>query len=586
MKAALYARVSTEPQDNNMSIPSQLAAMREYAAQHGFTVVSELKEKFTGREPYRPELNQIWGMLERGEIEAIVAYDSDRFNRSDTYGPILRGKVFELGGELHYATTGRVAEEGADKLLQVFRDWQHTEEIIKLKERSQRGLIQKAKSGQYPGHGKAPFGYVKVNTQEGTFLEVDNEPLTAWGLTYSPADIVRFIFRWYVEGEGMGGIATRLNEIGIPKPSKISGHSRGRNKNKGWAFQNVRNILLRPEYKGEYIYKQYEYKIIYSRDGTKKQVREERPPEEWIVIDVPPLVAPDTWERAQEMRAHNLQRSKRKTKRKYLMRGRIRCACGMAVGCRSQVYKHKEGGGQSVYKFYTCRSITTQGPAPCGTPTYKVEDVDRVVWEGFVLPLILDPDRMLAGIEAQKERAGESVEALQQDLDQVGKQIEEVGALLSECIQEKLQAGRFARAAYDEAQEKFEAGLERLHQEKERIEGHIARLRMGRDDKGALLDMVGPLRQVIEGASFEDKRFVIKALDVIAYLDFDEEKGVKFVTIEAAPFRSARLNLEAGEGGFMLFANSGSSGKRTKQHKAPLPLTPERPLLRITIPLP
>jgi DNA invertase Pin-like site-specific DNA recombinase len=41
MRAALYARVSSERQEKEHSIGSQLAALREYAAKNGMEIVEE-----------------------------------------------------------------------------------------------------------------------------------------------------------------------------------------------------------------------------------------------------------------------------------------------------------------------------------------------------------------------------------------------------------------------------------------------------------------------------------------------------------------------------------------------------------------
>lgn len=41
MKVALYARVSSEKQDVDLSISAQLKAMKEYAARNGHEVIKE-----------------------------------------------------------------------------------------------------------------------------------------------------------------------------------------------------------------------------------------------------------------------------------------------------------------------------------------------------------------------------------------------------------------------------------------------------------------------------------------------------------------------------------------------------------------
>lgn len=43
MKVALYARVSSDRQDVDLSISSQLRALREHAEKHGYRVVREIR---------------------------------------------------------------------------------------------------------------------------------------------------------------------------------------------------------------------------------------------------------------------------------------------------------------------------------------------------------------------------------------------------------------------------------------------------------------------------------------------------------------------------------------------------------------
>ena len=57
MRAALYARVSSEKQDVDLSISAQLKALREFAAKNSHCVVKEyVDEAESGRTAHRPSL--------------------------------------------------------------------------------------------------------------------------------------------------------------------------------------------------------------------------------------------------------------------------------------------------------------------------------------------------------------------------------------------------------------------------------------------------------------------------------------------------------------------------------------------------
>ena len=58
--AALYARVSSDRQDVDLSVAAQLTALRDYAEKNGYTVVREyIDEAESGRIAYRPQFRKM-----------------------------------------------------------------------------------------------------------------------------------------------------------------------------------------------------------------------------------------------------------------------------------------------------------------------------------------------------------------------------------------------------------------------------------------------------------------------------------------------------------------------------------------------
>ena len=59
MRAVIYARVSSERQDVDLSISAQLRALREYAIKNGYIVVKEfVDEAESGKTSDRPEFRE------------------------------------------------------------------------------------------------------------------------------------------------------------------------------------------------------------------------------------------------------------------------------------------------------------------------------------------------------------------------------------------------------------------------------------------------------------------------------------------------------------------------------------------------
>ena len=100
MKVALYARVSSDKQDVDLSLSAQLRALREYALSHDHEVVREfVDEAESGRTADRHAFLEMITVA-RGKaqpFEAILVWKLNRFSRSRadsiTYKPYSGAKV-------------------------------------------------------------------------------------------------------------------------------------------------------------------------------------------------------------------------------------------------------------------------------------------------------------------------------------------------------------------------------------------------------------------------------------------------------------------------------------------------------------
>ncbi len=85
MRAVLYARVSSDRQDVDLSISAQLKALRDYAIRSGYTVVREfIDEAESGRTVYRPQFREMISMARQAikPFDIILIYKYSRFARN------------------------------------------------------------------------------------------------------------------------------------------------------------------------------------------------------------------------------------------------------------------------------------------------------------------------------------------------------------------------------------------------------------------------------------------------------------------------------------------------------------------------
>jgi len=80
--AAIYARVSSEKQDTDLSISAQLKHLREYAAKSGYKVVREfVDEAESGRTVDRPAFLEMVKLARRSQkpLDALLVWKYSRF---------------------------------------------------------------------------------------------------------------------------------------------------------------------------------------------------------------------------------------------------------------------------------------------------------------------------------------------------------------------------------------------------------------------------------------------------------------------------------------------------------------------------
>ena len=97
MKVALYARVSSEAQDTDLSLTAQLRALREFTERNGYELIREfVDEAESGRSVDRPAFKEMIALARTKQppFEAILVWKLNRFARSRadsvTYKTLLR----------------------------------------------------------------------------------------------------------------------------------------------------------------------------------------------------------------------------------------------------------------------------------------------------------------------------------------------------------------------------------------------------------------------------------------------------------------------------------------------------------------
>jgi site-specific DNA recombinase len=376
-RAALYARVSTEKQEREETVASQVDLLYQTAAAHGYDVTPGsvfIDDGVSGTRLDRPALDRLRDLAAEGAFEVILVTAPDRLARRYAYQVVLVEELTRCGCEVVFAHQSLGASPAEQMLLQMQGVFAEYERAL-IQERTRRGRLFAARQGRV-NWGNPPYGYTYVRKTVTTPQHlVINE---------AEAEVVRQIYRWCVEEQWSSyAIHRRLTAQGIP-PRKST---RGR-----WAQSSVIEILRDPLYKGEAYYNRtqpgdvrrpYGPRGLKDRHPGNGQGRTRRPQADWIPVRVPALIDPETWERAQAQLVRNRERAQRhNTQHRYLLRSLLVCGrCG-----RRMVGTWSAQGGRYICALRYPRYV----PGACTGRSLGAATIEPCVW-AHVKTLLSDP---------------------------------------------------------------------------------------------------------------------------------------------------------------------------------------------------
>jgi site-specific DNA recombinase len=403
MKTALYARVSTDKQVEKYGIPSQIEALKKRCLEKDWTNVMDggedafIDDGYSGAELDRPALNRLRQAAGEGRVDVVLAYDPDRLSRKLYHQMILAEEFEKQGIKLEFITQD-MGDSPEDRMFFNMRGLVAEYEREKIRERTIRGSRMKARQGKVVSAGVPPFGF-QYNKEKAT-LEVDPEK----------ARTLRLIFYTFAnENLSLQRLAERLNQLNIPTPK---GGDRWRASTLG--------IMLRNEVYVGKMHQFREYRVeprLRCQPSTRnrKTSRVLRPREEWITVEVSPLVPNELFEAVQMKLNKNAELAGRNIKREYLLSGLLYCAqCGGRMG----------GHTMRDIAYYHCYRkskpdnipLKTDGkPQPCSCPEVRADAVEPVVWD-TICQLIKDPSFLIEELRKRNADNSQTKEILEREL--------------------------------------------------------------------------------------------------------------------------------------------------------------------------
>lgn len=364
----IYARVSTDEQaQKGYSLQDQIKSCRKKA--NSDNVKEYIDDGISGEILDRPALTALRNDVKEGIIKKVICLDPDRLSRKLMNQLIITDEFDKMGVELVFVN-GDYAKTPEGQLFLSLRGAISEFEKAKMNERMSRGRREKARQGKIVKDPKV-YGYD---------YDPETEQLV---INEEEAEVVRLIFDLFTKPndlvKGINGIAHYLTSLGIKTKKGKS----------VWHRQVVRQILMNPVYKGEFYHNKWNCEGVYATRQSGKSVSAGlRPKKDWIKIQCLAIVNETTFNHAQQLLEESRRRWSKKSKRKYLLSGLLRCgSCGNTMTGRNQ-----KSWGKYVPEYSDRKNYSGAKHSGCGRRV-KCEEIDRYVWNQ-ILTWLNNPEKI------------------------------------------------------------------------------------------------------------------------------------------------------------------------------------------------
>ena len=382
MRAAIYARVSTEAQQQRGTIGSQLQVLRQRVREGADELVGEFcDDGHSGARLDRPGLDALRDAAEAGLIDLVWCLSPDRLARVYAYQVIVLDELARHGVAVRFTDAPPIDDDPQARLLTQVQGVIAEYERAKIAERYRRGKLFRSRAGEVIAW-RTPYGYHRLARDAAAPARL---------VVFEPeAAVVRRIFDDYTTGGySIREIVRRLSADGVPPPT---------GQRPIWGTSTISRILHNEAYIGRVYFNRTETVPDHRPGRRSKQTS--RPRDEWIPITVPSIVDEATFEAVTQVTRDNSKWSPRRAEPgQWMLRGLVKCGtCGVGVNC------HKMRGRNGTWhRYYHCRNhdpIRAGGPDKrCPERNIRADALDAFVFDQ-IRAALLRPDILATGEQA------------------------------------------------------------------------------------------------------------------------------------------------------------------------------------------
>lgn len=400
LRVAAYCRVSTETEEQNSSYEVQVAHYTEHIKKNtewefaGIFADDGISGTNTKK---REEFNRMIEECMEGNIDLVITKSISRFARNTLDCLKYIRQLKEKNIAVYFEKENINTMDAKGEVLLTIMASLAQQESQSLSQNVKLGLQYRYQQGKVQVNHKRFMGYTK--DEEGNLIIVPEE-----------AEIIKRIYREYLEGKSLVGIGRDLEKDGI---LTAAGKPR-------WRPETIKKILLNEKYIGDALL-QKTFTVDFL---TKKRVKNEgHVPQYYVENSHEAIIPKELFLQAQEElhRRSNIYTGADKNKRIYSSKYALSTItfCGDCGDIYRRVYWNIHGRKEFVWR---CVTRIEQGPEVCKNRTVKEAELYDAVMTAI--------NRLLAGGDNMIRILEENIHAIIGDTTEY--KISEINTLLEE----------------------------------------------------------------------------------------------------------------------------------------------------------
>lgn len=454
--AALYIRLSREDGDKEESdsVGNQRSMLSQYLAEHPEILLFDyyVDDGYSGTNFDRPDFQRMIGDMEQGSVNCIIVKDLSRFGRNYIGVGEYQEMIFPKRNVRFIAVNDHIdsseKSDDSQSLILPFTNIMNEQYARDISRKVRSALDIKRKRGEFIG-AFASYGYQK-DPNDRNKLIVDPEA----------AEVVRNIFRWFLEGTPKLTIANRLNDEGIPCPSEYKKQKGLRYSNANrlqsttyWTHTSINRILQNQVYIGNLVQHTQTRKSFKIKQGVRLQKQD------WMISENmhAPVIDRETWETAQRLLKSNTKKIPFAGE-SHLYSGLLKCCdCGRAMKRRSS---HGIRGA-----YYVCGTYQAYGKKRCTSHSIRESEISLPLLREIQTQIKLNVDFTILQRELDDYRMQKIKKMVESRghaaLVQYEKRLEAVIRLKQGCY-EDLKSGLLSRDDFLLLRDRYDAESQKL----------------------------------------------------------------------------------------------------------------------------